>query len=88
MKNKKCSESEILTYFVMSNHFHVLVESSFEEREAELSNAQLLRRCKAIYEDNELAMMQWETPMQDPEKKEHYRKSCYWQKWEEMCQPT
>ena len=59
---------ELLTYCIMSNHFHVLVRVPLEDLDT-LSDAQLLRRCEALYGDDEIAMLQWENRLGNPEKR-------------------
>ena len=63
---------ELLTYCIMSNHFHVLVRVPLEDLDT-LSDAQLLRRCEALYGDDEIAMLQWENRLGNPEKRDHWR---------------
>ena len=45
----------VVTYCVMSNHFHVLLEVPQRPAEVELSDEDLLQRLKAIYSSTQLA---------------------------------
>ena len=40
---------KVLSYCVMSNHFHILVEVPKEEEEINISDEEFLRRVKAMY---------------------------------------
>ena len=64
---------EVLTFCVMSNHFHVLLRVPEPERLKSLSDTELLRRCEALYGEDEISMLQWENRLSNPEKREHWR---------------
>jgi len=51
---------EILTYCIMSNHFHVMVRVPGPEDFDEISDAELLKRCLELYGNDEISMLQWE----------------------------
>jgi len=51
---------EILTYCIMSNHFHVLVRVPSPKDFEALSDAELLKRCLELYSDDEISQLQWE----------------------------
>jgi REP element-mobilizing transposase RayT len=56
---------EILTYCIMSNHFHVLLRVPVRDPEA-ISCDELLRRLRVLYNRSETNLIFWESRLADP----------------------
>jgi putative transposase len=65
---------EILTYCIMSNHFHILVRVPPRDNLSLLDNEELLRRCRELYQNDEIAIVQWENRLNSED--QTYRNQC------------